>query len=267
VHSGAQSATPAEVTAIASTYLRLVDEQLPGRIAGLYLVGSLALGDYRPGQSDVDLVAVTGSPLDFSELGQLQQLHRQLRHIAPRPALDGIYVTWRQLAAAPQSLSVPYCRDGRFAPQGGFAANPVTWSILHRAPMPIRGPARPPVLHDDDLLRTWCRENLQDYWAAWVRAARTRFKPQLFSLSRQATTWGVLGVTRLHATIRTARILSKSEATTYALQTFPSSWSPIVQEALAARLGTQSIYRNAFARRRDALAFIEYVISDALDRR
>jgi hypothetical protein len=202
--------------------------------AALYLVGSLALGDYRPGQSDIDFVAVTGSPSDPSELRQLELLHRDLQRLVPNPSLDGIYVTWQQLQAAPQGLSVPRWLDGRFAPSHSFAATPVTWSTLHRHPLPIRGPATPAVQHDEDLLRAWCRENLQGYWAAWVHAARTRFKGQLFSLSRRASTWGVLGFTRLHATIDTGDILSKSQAGTYALQVFPSRWSPIVQEALAA---------------------------------
>jgi hypothetical protein len=164
--------------------------------AALYLVGSLALGDYRPGQSDIDFVAVTGSPSDPSELRQLELLHRDLQRLVPNPSLDGIYVTWQQLQAAPQGLSVPRWLDGRFAPSHSFAATPVTWSTLHRHPLPIRGPATPAVQHDEDLLRAWCRENLQGYWAAWVHASRTRFKGQLFSLSRRATTWGVLGVTR-----------------------------------------------------------------------
>jgi predicted nucleotidyltransferase len=51
-----------------SAYARLVDDQLPGRIRGLYLHGSLALGDYRPGRSDVDFVAVSDTALQPSEV-------------------------------------------------------------------------------------------------------------------------------------------------------------------------------------------------------
>ena len=42
---------PPEVTMVMSAYLRLADEWLPGRIEGLYLVGSVALDDFQPGQS------------------------------------------------------------------------------------------------------------------------------------------------------------------------------------------------------------------------
>ena len=110
----------------------------------------------------------------------------------------------------------------------------------------------------------WCRDNLQSYWAGWVHGARTRAIRRLLSLTRQAAAWGVLGVTRLHATIETGDILSKSAAGTYALETFPSRWSPIIQDALGAQLGhSETAYRNVLARRRDALTFMEYIILNA----
>jgi hypothetical protein len=136
--------------------------------------------------------------------------------------------------------------------------------MMHRHRIPVRGPAEPIVWHDEELLRTWCRENLQSYWARWAHAARTRLIRRLASTLRQSTVWGVLGVTRLHATIRTGDILSKSAAGIYALEVFPCHWSPIIQDALGGRLGHNTIsYRNIFARRRDTLAFVEYVILDA----
>jgi hypothetical protein len=127
----------------------------------------------------------------------------------------------------------------------------------------MRGPANPAIWHDDEALRRWCRENLQSYWADWVYKARNRYAQRLYSCLRQAVVWGVLGVTRLHATIKTGEIISKTAAGTYALEAFPAQWSAIVEDALGGRLGSPAVSRrNVFARRRDALAFIEYVISD-----
>lgn len=265
MNSNTPSTLPTEVAAATSAYLRLADESLPGRISGFYLVGSLALDDYRPGQSDIDFVAVTATSLSAAELEQLCRLHRRLRRTMRRPKLDGVYVTWSELQATPTGLSVPYCLNSRFAPSGGFAANPVTWYMLQRSALSLRGPARPPVRHDDELLRRWCRENLQSYWSEWVQRARTHLVRRLFTLSRRATVWGVLGVVRLHATIRTGDILSKSAAGTYALEVFGAPWSRIIHEALRGRLGNgAATYRSIFARRRDALAFMEHVIADAL---
>lgn len=51
-----------EVSDVVDTYLRVVDEEAPGLVEGLYLVGSVALGEFRPHTSDVDFVAVTAEP-------------------------------------------------------------------------------------------------------------------------------------------------------------------------------------------------------------
>ena len=252
-----------------SAYAGLVDGKLPGRIRGLYLTGSVALDDYRPGRSDIDFVAVSDTALERSELEVLQRVHAELRRAMPQrtggPKLDGVYLTWADLAAAPVGLSSAYCLRGRFEAKGDFAINPVTWRTLHRHPVALRGPAQPVVHHDDQMLREWCRESLRRYWGSYVRQARGWGMYRLYSLNRELAVWGVLGASRPHATIRTGEMISKTAAGTYALEVFPSRWEPIVRDAIAGRGGGErSSYRSMFARRSDALDFMEYVISDGL---
>ena len=43
------AALPADVARTCATYLALADRHAPGLVEGLYLQGSVALGDYRPG--------------------------------------------------------------------------------------------------------------------------------------------------------------------------------------------------------------------------
>ena len=50
------------VAALLAAYLAHLDKALPGRLEGLVLFGSLALDDYRPGQSDVDFLALASVP-------------------------------------------------------------------------------------------------------------------------------------------------------------------------------------------------------------
>ena len=255
---------PDDVSATMSAYARLVDEKLPGRIGGLYLSGSLALDDYRAGRSDIDFVAVSDTALQGPELEVLRRVHNELRRLLG-PKLDGVYLTWSALAAAPDGLSVPYCLRDRLEPNGDFAVNPVTWRLMHRHALPLRGPARPVVRDDDQMLREWCRENLRTHWGSWVRYARGYGVHRLYSLAHELAVWAVLGVARPHATIRTGEMFSKTAAGKYALEAFPSRFSSIVREALAGRGGDdRTSYRSGFARRRDLLAFTEYVISDAL---
>src|SRR5688500_2815095 len=172
MNSPNQFRLPCEVSATMSAYARLVDDKLPERIRGLYLAGSLALDDYRPGRSDIDFVAVSDTALQPSELEMLRRVHTELRRTMPGPELGGVYLTWPALSVALVGLSVPDCLRGRFEAKGAFPVNPVTWCFLHRLPLPLRGPAKPVVHHDDQMLREWCREWLRSYWGSWVRSAR-----------------------------------------------------------------------------------------------
>lgn len=255
---------PPDAAEVIARFLQRADVLLPGRIEGYYLAGSLALDDYQPGQSDVDFVAVTTSPLQPIELDLLRELHATLHARRAKPGLDGVYVTWQHLAHDPAPLSAPYHNDGRFGANGGFAANIVTWHTLHQSCVAVRGSTVPDIWRNDAVLRDWCRANLRSYWAGWVHAARQRPIQKLYGLTRTAVIWGVLGVTRLHATILRGDILSKSAAGEYALETFPPQWAPIVREALAIRHGDRAgHFANPWARRQAMLAYMDFVMADA----
>lgn len=43
---------PEVVAATTAQYLDLIDKALPGQVAGLYLTGSVSLGDFHPGTSE-----------------------------------------------------------------------------------------------------------------------------------------------------------------------------------------------------------------------
>lgn len=258
---------PSDVADVAQNYLALTDERLPDRLIGFYLVGSIALGDYRHGQSDLDFVSVIDSPLTAKEMATLSGIHKLLARRGLLPKLDGIYVTADQLLSAPDSLVTPCCRSGKFSPGDGFAANPVTWFVLSRYPRALRGPEKPAVCCNEAQLRMWCANNLREYWSPWVQRACTTPLRMLYSLSSQAIVWGVLGVVRLHATITTGGILSKSEAADYAVKSFAPHWSKVVCEASNIReRKTGSLYASIFARRSAALSFMRFVILDAAAR-
>ena len=77
---------PAPVRACVAEHLRLVDQRRPGLLEALHLVGSVALGEYRPGVSDIDMVAITARPLDDDDLAALADIHAAI------PRYDGIYL-------------------------------------------------------------------------------------------------------------------------------------------------------------------------------
>jgi hypothetical protein len=248
------------------SYLTLVDEAAPGLIAGLYLIGSVALDDFRPDQSDVDFVAVTAAEPTASELAALAGVHQRLAGQHRRPHFDGAYVTWAQLAADPAGIRGPDAHEGRLRPDA--PRDPVTWHMMARHGVAVRGP------HPDELdvrndragLHAWIRTNLDGYWRPWHRRASRLLSPAgLAVLGSWGPAWAVLGVSRLHYTLMTGEITSKTGAGRYAADVFDPRFRPIAEECLRLRQGDTgpSAYRTPLARRRAALDFLDMAIEDA----
>src|SRR5262245_22258410 len=91
-----------EIETIVSTYLKCVDQEAPGQVETLYLVGSAALGDFHPRTSDIDFIAVIRDKSDPLLLVALARAHERVRTRTPRPFFDGMYVTWEDLARDPR---------------------------------------------------------------------------------------------------------------------------------------------------------------------
>ncbi|WP_344447525.1 nucleotidyltransferase domain-containing protein, partial [Kitasatospora nipponensis] len=54
--------------------------------AAVWAHGSLALGDFQPGRSDLDLIAIVESPLDGGQQDRLTGIHRRLQDEEPAAA-------------------------------------------------------------------------------------------------------------------------------------------------------------------------------------
>lgn len=258
------------VTDMIASYLALADAEAPGLIEGLYLEGSAALGDFQPQASDIDFVAVTAEPPDSAALGALQRVHDRLRDQHRRPFLDGVYLTWSDLAAGPTAAAGrPASHEGRFNPQArADRFSPITWHTIARHGVTLRGPepADTDIWTDPAGLAAWCNTNLDQYWACGLaRAGRLLSKPGIGLLTGYGTVWTVTGISRLHYTIATGEITSKSGASQHALHTFDDRWQPLINEALRLRRNDPqpSRYRNPFARRPDIIDFGHAVIADA----
>jgi predicted nucleotidyltransferase len=261
----------AEARATIDRLLAGLDAQAPGMVTGAYLTGSIALGDGRPGRSDIDLVLVrTASAGNAATMAALTPVLAELRREHPQPELDGIVLDAADLAAGPDAIAgdrpVIFENEARLE-VGGSARNPVTWATLRQCGIAWRGELDGEQLwHDPARLDAWTRENLEAYWRPWLaRTGRLMSRFGVVSLGGWATEWGVLGVTRLHATLATGGIVSKRGAGDYALDRFGPEWRPIVEEAIRIReRQAGGRYRSPLRRRREMRAYMAMVIDDAL---
>jgi hypothetical protein len=243
--------------ATCATYLEIADRHAPGLVDGLYLQGSIALGDYHAGVSDIDFVAVTNSAPDPR---QVRAIHRQLGlRRGRKPDFDGLYVTRDELRSDPGTLPGGVAvHEWRVETASPFERNLVTWHVLAQAGVAVRGPAVDELgVHTDwPALAQATRRNLDEFWAPW--ATRAAWSP--VGLTAWATTWGVLGAARLRHTLTAGRITTKTEAAAYATATYDRRWHRIIQEALRIRVGGPPLYRNPWRRRTDLLGFVREVL-------
>lgn len=242
----------------------LLGRHLAGRVAALHLVGSATDGDFQPGRSDLDFVAVLHTPLTDAEFEALGIVHRFYGADPTLPALGGIWVTEADLATGPdRTPDGPTSQDGMLVGVARGNRNPVTWHTLRDSGVTIFGTLdRVALWHDPARLASWTRENVEAYWAPWLQRSSSLLTPLgLAMLGRKAPTWGVLGISRMHYTLATGAIASKSAAGAYAKTAFDPRWHRIIDDCLAARRGSwSSFYASPLARRRDALDFIAMVI-------
>jgi len=270
---------PGVVDELVGRYLRQVDLAIPGAIEGFYVVGSTALGAFRPGRSDVDFVAVVGDRLRVGELSRLRWAQRRLyaadlAHTFLRPpwrwplTCNGVFVRWADLGGSPLT-AVPIASHSawRFAAGAGFDVNPVTWRVLAERGIAVRGPApaRLDIHHDEAELRRWCLQNLDGYWRRWansiLRLGRDTARASLF----HGVVSGVLGAPRLHRTVLNGDIISKEKAGEYAVAAFGRRWRPMIEEALGYWRGELPAgpFRPAGRRRHEAARFVLEVVESA----
>ena len=251
---------------LAHRHAELLQQHLGGCCVGLYLTGSVALGDYRAGTSDVDAVAVLDRELDLDVDGDaLRLVHRELMAGDDEPPYDCTYIPQAWLRHQPAAgTKTPFSLDGElhFGAEA-FMVSPPTWLELRQS-VRVHGPESGTLEIADvsGTLRQWTLDNLHDYWA--VTAARARHdlggRPPDQPAAAAGVLWLALGAPRLHATLATGRIISKTEAGSYAAARWPL-FAALLARCVQARAGAAQAFTTD-----DGLAacdLVDVVVADA----
>lgn len=165
--------------------------------------GSAATGDWQPGVSDLDLVAVGEGRVDDARRAELVRLHRSLDAGEARGlALGCVYVDAGSLSAV--SLRHPTWTHGRLVDRvlSGVARAEL---VRHGQALVGRSPAAvlPPVSGDE--LRAAVRSELAGYWTWAVRRPWLWLSPSLADL-------GLVTMARARHTLATGELVTKTAA-------------------------------------------------------
>ncbi|MFE9423095.1 nucleotidyltransferase domain-containing protein [Kitasatospora sp. NPDC006697] len=174
-------------------------------LVALWVHGSLALGDYQPGRSDLDVLAVLERAPDAGELAALTALHQRLeRGSAVAERLHCSYLVAGELAGAiAGECQLTWAhRELMERP-----VTLVTWRELELGGRCLLGPPpgelTPPV--DQAALRAFIRRDLAEFWlpatGGWLRWRRDVW-----------VDLGLFTLARATATLRDGSLLTKSQA-------------------------------------------------------
>lgn len=196
------------------------------RLLGLYLYGSLATGDFTPGVSDIDLLAVTDGPITPAVIDRLGPMHAAI--VARLPDWDDrievVYAPRQELASfRTQVLDIGVISPGEplhIVPAGvDWLMN---WHQARHAGAVIWGPPAAALVPET---------TVAEYVAA-VRdhaAAFAAWMPAVISARQQA--YAVLTLTRALYTVRHGHGASKAAAAAWLAQEAP--WhAPQLDQAL-----------------------------------
>ncbi len=228
---------------------------LGAEFVGLYLYGSLSLGDFMPGSSDVDFLIVTRAALPPTTQAALAALHARLAvgDLAYARKLEGWYFPLAALRRDDPAARVPTIgADWPF----GLGEPGAVWIIerwvVRERGITVVGPP-PDTLIDpvaSEELRAAVRALLRDFWAQqldgpdWLR-------------TRDYQAFAILTMCRALHTIATGTVISKPAAAAWASAHLDPRWSPLIARALAWRHDTRP---DDMA---DMLAFVRWTIESA----
>lgn len=174
-----------------------------GWVTDLLVAGSLATGDYVPGVSDLDLVALTDGPVGPARQEGMASLHRELDQGAAQGLdlgcmyvdagsladLGALHPTWTHGSLVQRRLSGVTRAE---LVRHGFA-------VLGRPPAAVL-----PAMTDDDV-RSAARAELCGYWAHAARRPLWWLNPVIADL-------GLTSMARGRHALRTGRLLTKTQA-------------------------------------------------------
>lgn len=209
---------------------------LGNAFVGMYLYGSLALGDFNPRSSDIDFLVATAAEVTAEQLGALQAMHLRLaaRRTKWARELEGSYIPLAALRRyQPPNIHHPHIDRGSPALQ--IEQHDTDWIVqrfsLREHGVTLAGPAPQTLI--DPISPDELRQAVRDLMWWW--------ELQLTDTHRVETpayqVYTILSMCRIRYTLRHGDILSKPAAARWALQALDPRWAGLIQAAQAWRPG------------------------------
>jgi predicted nucleotidyltransferase len=194
-------------------------------LTGLYLYGSVVSGDFIPGISDLDLLAVTRRDITLADLAQLEAIHAAIVRDRPEweDRIEVAYLSAEGLRTFREQRS-PLAIISPGEPLHLIDAGSdwlMNWYLIRTSGVALYGPpvteAIPPIAREEYLAAV--REHLSSA-DAWIARAT----------SRKPGSYAVLTAARGHYTLMHGEHASKAKTAAWMKEQFPE-WAGLIDRA------------------------------------
>lgn len=252
---------PNDVTEILQTLLYGIQEAIEEDLVGVYLRGSLALGDFDPNTSDIDFLVVISIPITEEKFAVLSAFHSRLAN-SPNPYsadLEGAYINLDSLKRFRAGDFHPTIYRGEDLQWSKHHMNWVLerWTVRYHG-ITLNGPDPQKLIEPISVeeLHSAVSIRLSD----WVEWANQIDDPEWrFPLSHKA--YVVETMCRIMFTLDCGDICSKPHAVVWALERFPEPWRTLVERSQLWR--TDNITSPDVNIITEVMGFVHWVASKA----
>jgi len=239
----------------------------------VYLYGSVALGDFIEGSSDIDFVAILREPPKISDIQIISEAHKEVENEFPQTDIMGAYLLMSDIGQPQSENLLTYYNKQVHTDGFGADINPITWWILKNHGIQVYGSAQALDYEvETAALVNYVIANINSYWASWISRLEHQQQtlidlPDQAHITKQldeAVEWCTLGMLRQLYTLKEHGVKSKVQAGYYAIAIIPQQWHGLIYEAInIKRLLPQRYYHANEQRLTDLLALLRYIHVEA----
>jgi predicted nucleotidyltransferase len=242
-----------DISDIIQSLLSEIKIILKDHFVGMYIHGSLAIGDFDPMTSDIDFLVVTTDEISEDEFNALRQMHTHLIENENIWAhkLEGSYIPQQCLLyKEPPVDPRPYINEGKFLLEPFGYEWVLEQHTIREYGIAIEGPA-PQIL-----INPFSTAELQ---SASIKILTDWWLPMLQDTNRlndcSYKVYAILTMCRVLYMFVHGKIVSKKKAAEWICEIYNEKWGVLVEKALT--WNPDSTFENA----EEVLEFIRFTIS------
>lgn len=218
------------INVLLNELLLRIQEVFGNKLVGLYLEGSLVLGDFDENISDIDLVAALSSNVTDHELGQLKEMHKGFvkKHPKWNDEIEVCYISTGALKSVRSQTSTlvnisPGEPIHRIEPGKEWV---MKWYLTREKSVTLFGP--PPKTLIEPISKGEYIQSVKDHvksWGEWVKTMKDRYAQVAYV---------ILTMCRALYAVRNGDQVSKNQAAHWAQKELPE-WADLIAKAIVWR--------------------------------